>query len=112
MRHEEPIDGEHRVDVACGSNHDRADFRIVHAQPQQRIVELAKRAKGPELIAHCDDGIGRRRHRFSRPLNGQIRRPLVAVEGNRYGRVPNGIGRDCGGQRVQRDAGPCLRAIG
>jgi hypothetical protein len=31
-----------------------ADLRLVDAQPQQRVVELAERAQRPELIAGSD----------------------------------------------------------
>ena len=37
--------------VAFGPDDDGADLRLVDAQPQQRIVELAERAQRPELIA-------------------------------------------------------------
>ena len=41
--------------IAFGLDDDRADQRLVHAQPQQRVVELAERAQRPELIAGRDD---------------------------------------------------------
>ena len=87
VRDQRPIDREHRVAIALGPDHDRADLRLVDPQPQQRIVELAKRAQRPELIAGLQDLVRRRRLRAGRRLHGEIRRPLVAVERQRHRRV-------------------------
>ena len=49
------VDGEHARRIALGLEDDRADLRLVDAQPQQRVVELAKCAQRPELIAGRED---------------------------------------------------------
>ena len=58
MLGERAVDGQHRAGVAFGPDHDRADLRLVHAQPQQRVVELAKCAQRPEPIACFQNGRG------------------------------------------------------
>ena len=55
VRGERLVDREHGVAVALGPEDDRADLRLVDAQPQQRVVELAERAQRPELIAGLQD---------------------------------------------------------
>ena len=51
VREQRLVDGEHAGRIALGANDDRADERLVDAEMQERRVELAERAKRPELVA-------------------------------------------------------------
>ena len=74
MRGQRVIDRQHRVAIAFRADDDRADLRLVDAQPQQRIVELAERAQRPELIAGGEDLLDRLRVAVGRPAGNEERR--------------------------------------
>ena len=75
MRVERAIDVEHRLRIAGRAQQDRADLRLVQPQPQQRIVELAKRAQRPRLIAGREELLGGRRLRLIGRADRQLARP-------------------------------------
>jgi hypothetical protein len=58
MPGERAVDGKHRGGVAFRPDHDRADLRLIDAEPQQRVVELPERAQGPEPITRLQNIAG------------------------------------------------------
>ncbi len=52
------VDGEHRVGVARGLERDDADARLVEAQIEQRVVELAEGAERPRVGARFASSSG------------------------------------------------------
>ncbi len=81
IRRQRAIDRQDRLGVAFGSDHDGADLRLVDAQTQQRIVQLAERAERPELIAGLDDGVWGVGLRPGGSVDSQLGGPLVPMEG-------------------------------
>ena len=63
VREERLVHGEDAGRIALRANDDRPDERLVDAEVQQRRVELAERAKRPELVAGLQDLFRRRRLR-------------------------------------------------
>ena len=99
---------EHGFGIARRAQDDhRADLGFVQPQPQQRVVELAERAKRPGLVA------GRRGTRRRSPAAASRAReivsshvPLRAIDHARHVLVLNRVAVDRRRQRAERDAGP------
>ena len=61
VREQRVVHGQDGGGIPDGLDDDRADQRLVQAQPQQRVVQLAERTERPVLVACRDDRFGRRR---------------------------------------------------
>ena len=112
MLGERPIHRKHRFSIAFGTDDHRADLRFVQPQPQKRIVELAKRAQRPPLVASGQNLGGRRRLLSRGRLHGEIRRTSPAIEGHRHGRIADGPVGDGRVERSQHDPRSARGTIG
>ena len=74
------VGGEHVLRVAVGVQRDQADFRLVEAQAQQRVVQLAERAQGPQVAALGNHAVRVRRRRLGWRCDRERRRARVAIE--------------------------------
>jgi len=72
--------GEHLVAIALGLQNPEAEFRLIGAQHQDRIVELARHLEGPELGAPRPHRLAALRSIVQRRGDSDCRKAARAVE--------------------------------
>ena len=106
------IDRQHPIRISRRPKYHGSDQRLVHPQTQERVIELSKRSKRPELVAGSEDAVwigwlGRIGAR-----DRQIGDSLLPIEVDSNRRVLPAAWLDLLCDRPERDARTAGRPIG
>src|SRR5438105_3347273 len=70
VRDERAVYGEHVLYLTLGADENESDLRLVHAQVQQRVVQLSIRAQRPVRVSEFNNLFGVRRQLRSGAAHG------------------------------------------